>query len=195
MKDDCYYEEGQYRFRTREEYFDDKADRIFRILDTDGSGSITAEDFMSVAQRVVDAFGLPAKSAQARRVNQAARDFWTRLSTAVDTDRDGTLTREEFAVVSRGHLLGGTSPVARSAEEWVDAIVSAADTDHDDVLSEDEYTRLLRAFGSPEGGIRLIIDHMVGADGTVATDRARLAFLGAYTTDVPVKRNPALAGV
>nr|WP_242436636.1 EF-hand domain-containing protein [Streptomyces sp. CB02488] len=167
---------------------------MYAILDTDGSGSVTVDDFTKVTQRILGTFGHAPDSSEATRAATAAKAFWSALSTAVDTDRDGVLTQEEYTRASEQLLLGGEGPVEQQTKSWVESFVVVADTDGNGILDREEFTRLMRAFGSPENGIELILQHMVGADGTVPVDKVRAAFVHAYTGREEVHRTPALAG-
>lgn len=172
----------------------DRISHMYAILDTNGSGTVTEDDFTQVTHRILDTFGHAPDSPEATRATTTAKAFWSALSTAVDTDRDGVLTKEEYTRASEQLLLDGEGPVAQQAESWVESFVVVADTDGNGILDRAEFTRLMRAFGSPEDGIELILQHMVSADGTVSVDKVRAAFVHAYTGREEVHKTPALAG-
>ncbi|WNV82281.1 EF-hand domain-containing protein [Umezawaea sp. Da 62-37] len=147
-----------------------KFDRFFDLLDTDGSGFVEAEDWARTAKALIEGFGHPADSPRA----SALRDTYARIHetvrSAMDTDGDGRVSREEFHVGIRAHV-ADPALFDRTFRPAVDAEFDTADLDGDGILDETEIRGVWRVWGMSEADATSAMKHMdQDGDGQVTRD-------------------------
>lgn len=120
-----------------------KTEAWFTMLDVDGDGVITAEDYDQLADRVVSRFE-GADTSKIQEVKREYRNVWEGLARAADADRDGQVTRDEFAAVAMNLSPEGWDNGVRLAA----AEFSLADVNGDGYLDRDELSRLIQAYGA-----------------------------------------------
>lgn len=110
-----------------------KLERRFELLDMDGDGYITADDYDEAAANVCRAFDYEHDSPQYEKVHVIYLRLWVALSRGVDEPETGRISREQF-VGSCARLLvedeGGfdrfVSPIALAIYDVIDAGRSGA---------------------------------------------------------------------
>lgn len=125
-----------------------KLAKRFQLLDIDGDGYITRDDYEQLTQRLLDAYPERADGPIADRLRSGYLELWQQLARTADADGDGRVSPAEYrkAVASAGQGSGFervTRPVAQS-------VLELADTDGDGTMSLTECARLLGAFGVAE---------------------------------------------
>ncbi|MBB5957182.1 Ca2+-binding EF-hand superfamily protein [Saccharothrix tamanrassetensis] len=123
----------------------DNIDRVFAILNVDGDGGISKDDFTSMAGGVVREFGLDADSPQARRLVGGYQDIWDYLRGA-DVDADGVVGAAEFR---EAHTSGWVTTEVL-VERWESAsrrCFEAADDDGDGYIDLEGLAAIYRGGG------------------------------------------------
>ena len=86
--------------------FRESAERNFNDLDADGDGFLTRYDYMALAQQRLEQTGVPAETPEGEAVVDAFLNAWDTHARALDTDRDGQISKEEYARARQGLLMG-----------------------------------------------------------------------------------------
>ena len=73
-----------------------KADHRFGMWDTNGDGVRTEDEFLGVAQHILDAYGASPDSPKGKAVMEGIRAFWARHLEGMDLNEDGRISREEY---------------------------------------------------------------------------------------------------
>jgi Ca2+-binding EF-hand superfamily protein len=126
------------------------AERAFQLLDRDGDGYVTAQDFVRMARTIVDAFGIDESSAKATQLRDGYRRTYEMVLGEMDRNRDGRVGPDEFT--SAMVALSGT-PSAAELRGVCAAEFAAADRDDDGVITRTEFARLMSAIGQPSGDV------------------------------------------
>jgi Ca2+-binding EF-hand superfamily protein len=121
---------------------------VFQILDANGSGTVTAEDFDLIAERICGQFGIATDGADGQKIKQAFQSWWEQLRGDLDADQDGKITLAEFA---DAYKEGDTEryfheQLGRTAQ----VVAGIIDADHDGFISETEYTTLMAVAGTDQ---------------------------------------------
>ncbi|MDV9171380.1 hypothetical protein R6V09_14775 [Streptomyces sp. W16] len=156
------------------EFQKQKIDRIYEVLDVEGTGALTFQSFLADAER--GALRMHADPEQARRTMETIRpgietlwDWMTRF----DRNADGEVTPDEFRhgygdIVLRDPA-GFENVIMSGAEAWF----TTGDANGDGVLSREEYTAFFGAsLGLTSREAERGFDSMV-ANGTDALTRER----------------------
>ncbi|GAA3553855.1 EF-hand domain-containing protein [Nonomuraea rosea] len=117
--------------------FRESAERNFNDLDTDGDGFLTRYDYMALAQRRLGQTGVRADTPEGESVVDAFLNAWDIHARALDTDRDGRISKEEYVssfetLVRTGTLDTVLTPISR-------ATFAAADRDRDGWITAEEF--------------------------------------------------------
>ncbi|MFI9718930.1 EF-hand domain-containing protein [Streptomyces sp. NPDC052396] len=144
--------------------------RVFAMMDRDGDSVISAHDYLSRIDRVVQATGRTEDDPLVVTARAEGAKAWR----AMDANADGRLTFEEY-------------------DAWVDAdkfdnicrfalgsLFDLVDADGDKALNQAEFTTLRTALNNPPGNAEAAFDALdTDGDGLVARD-AYLAAIRAY---------------
>lgn len=123
----------------------DNIDRVFAILDRDGDGGISKDDFSSLGRGVAREFGLDAESPRARRLIEGYEEVWNYICGA-DLDVDGVVDAAEFR---KAHTSGRVTAEVL-VEKWESASrgnFELADVDGDGYIDLDGFIRIYRGGG------------------------------------------------
>lgn len=150
--------------------FRESAEHNFNDLDTDGDGFLTRYDYMALAQRRLEQSGVPAGTPEGEAVVEAFLNAWNTHVRALDADRDGRISREEYirsfeSLVRGGDLEAVLTPISeatfalidRDRDGWITAeefasvwsrpgtdltaVFTRADADGDGRISFEEFAR------------------------------------------------------
>ncbi|MFB6888188.1 EF-hand domain-containing protein [Kitasatospora sp. NPDC056327] len=115
-----------------------KLREVFTAFDTDGDGCLRKGDFEALAERWSRLPAVRRDPALRDRVEALMTGWWDHLLAVADTDRDGTVDREEFlALVDR-------LPALRDVvTATADTVFDAVDENGDGRISRDEHARLV----------------------------------------------------
>ncbi|MET9342341.1 EF-hand domain-containing protein [Nonomuraea sp. NPDC003804] len=125
-----------------------KSDHWFNLVDVNGDNRIERSDLQALGERMLKRFNLDKTSVKGRRIAEAYDRCWTIMVEAMDTDRNHSISREEF----RSYMESNAK--RENADELLrpitDAEFEVADVDDDGYLSRSEYGALLAAMGLSE---------------------------------------------
>ncbi len=173
----------------------DNIDRIFTVIDLDGNGEISLDDFGAMARGVGREFELEAGSPEVQRLLEAYQDVWDYIRGA-DVDVDDVVTKAEFR---QAHETGRLS-TSELLEKW--QVVSRcafdlADQDGDGYLDEDEFAGIYRGAGVTDPQVAAIAFGAmdVDSDGHLDRDEFLANVRGLFTaTDESTKGARMLSG-
>ncbi|MFB7516949.1 EF-hand domain-containing protein [Streptomyces sp. NPDC056144] len=123
-----------------------KIGRHFDLIDTNGDGSITWDDFELIISRMAKEFSLPVSAPRIIALSDAYQGLWDGLRESMDTDGDGEISREEYVAGLESDAASGEGyrrlvvPVAK-------AIIALGDTDGDGRLDSEELARIHAGLG------------------------------------------------
>jgi Ca2+-binding EF-hand superfamily protein len=121
----------------------------FALLDTDGNGYLSQEDYDLVALRLCAAFGhLPGTEAY-ERVHNAYLTLWEQLRNRIDTDGEGRITLQQFMEGCERLMEEepGGDGVYRPLVDPVDLIFDMIDADRSGGIDLREFTTWMHAYG------------------------------------------------
>ncbi|MFG2141006.1 EF-hand domain-containing protein [Streptomyces sp. NPDC048650] len=146
---------------------------IFTMLDTDGDGVISRQEYLARPERAAAASGRGGDDP----LVAVARTAHERVYASMDANSDGRVTFEEYAAWAGGESF---DDVCRQA---LGSLFDLADTDADGTLDRAEFTRLRAALGNPADNAGTAFDALdLDGDGRIDRD-AYLASIRAYVTD------------
>ncbi|KQV04744.1 MULTISPECIES: EF-hand domain-containing protein [unclassified Kitasatospora] len=134
---------------------------IFAMLDADGDGVISAEEYFARAERVAAATGRTKDDPLVIAARTAGQRAWT----AMDANGDGGMTFDEYEVWA------GARAFDAVCEPVLGGLFDLADTDGDGALSLAEFTTLRTALGNPVSNIRAAFSVLdVNGDGQISRE-------------------------
>ncbi|MCP2330635.1 EF-hand domain-containing protein [Actinoalloteichus caeruleus] len=127
---------------------------VFDLLDTNGDGHVESGDFELMADRVVQA-SPDISDAAGETLRSTFHGFWRALVTELDSDGDGRVSFDEYAVCvlspDRFH-----APISAFAA----ALAGLGDRDQDGLVTRPDFVALMRAIGFEEGRINALFDDL-----------------------------------
>ncbi|MEU9145527.1 EF-hand domain-containing protein [Streptomyces sp. NPDC048349] len=145
---------------------------IFTMLDVDGDGSISRQEYLARPERAAAALGRGGDDA----LLSVARTTHEKVFESMDADGDGQVTFAEYEAWAGERAF---DEVCRPA---LGSLFDLADTDGDGHLDQAEFTRLRHALGNPADHAREAFEAL-DADGDGRIDRdAYLAQIRAFVT-------------
>ncbi|MFH8561430.1 EF-hand domain-containing protein [Streptomyces sp. NPDC017988] len=146
---------------------------IFSMLDVDGDGVISRQEYLARPERAAEALG----RADDDPLLSLARTAHDRVFASMDADQDGRVTFAEYEAWAGGEAF---DEVCRPA---LGSLFDLADADSDGHLDQAEFTRLRHALGNPADNARAAFDAL-DEDGDGRIDRdAYLAQIRSFVTD------------
>ncbi|MEV0521899.1 EF-hand domain-containing protein [Streptomyces sp. NPDC050439] len=150
---------------------------IFSMLDVDGDGVISRQEYLARPERAAEALGRAGDDP----LLALARTAHERVFASMDANQDGRVLFEEYAAWAGGEAF---DEVCRPA---LGSLFDLADTDSDGHLDRAEFTRLRRALGNPADNARAAFDAMdEDEDGLIDRD----AYLGQIRSFVTEGASP-----
>jgi Ca2+-binding EF-hand superfamily protein len=116
----------------------------FALLDTDGNGYLSQEDYDLVTLRLCAAFGHLPGTAAYERVHNAYLKLWEQLRSRMDLDGTGQISLDQFMIGCERLLLEQPQP---PAHDPVDLIFDMVDADQNGVIDLTEFTTWMHAYG------------------------------------------------
>ncbi|MCK2215485.1 EF-hand domain-containing protein [Actinomadura sp. ATCC 31491] len=182
-------------------FYLDKMSKIIQLLDDNGDGVLTLDDFYAAADRVALAFGHAHGSSEHHLIRDAYTTIWDKTYAPMDSDRDNVLTFDELVEAHQDTLYDPGIGYERF-RPLAQAFLALADGDGDGIISREEFVRTMRhafrlpedeaheAFGSLDetGGGRLTYDQIHrAASGFFCTDDPDAYGAGLFGPVVPVR--------
>ncbi|MFD8751046.1 EF-hand domain-containing protein [Kitasatospora sp. NPDC059577] len=140
--------------------------RIFAMLDSDGDGVISHDEYLARVDRAASAFGRGPQDPLVVAARVAHREVFGQM----DGDGDGGVTFEEY------RDWAGHEAFEQTCRPALGSLFDLADSDGDGRLTRPEFTRLRTASGNPAEGADAAFDALdVDGEGVVG----RAAYLAA----------------
>jgi len=117
----------------------------FALLDTDGNGYLSQEDYDLVTLRLCAAFGHLPGTAEYERVHNAYLKLWEQLRSRMDLDGTGRITLDQF-MAGCERAIHEQRPLP-PAHDPVDLIFEMVDADQNGVIDLVEFTTWMHAYG------------------------------------------------
>ncbi|MER5933914.1 EF-hand domain-containing protein [Streptomyces sp. NPDC002054] len=147
-----------------------KFDRFFDLLDTDGNGFIEPQDWTRTADAFLRSFDHAEESPQAKALHQAYELVHQRICSAMDTDGDGRVSRQEFHAGLHRHV-ADPALLDRTFRPALDAEFDTADINEDGVLGGAEIQRVWDAWGMSTADAETATRYMdQDGDGRISRD-------------------------
>jgi Ca2+-binding EF-hand superfamily protein len=119
----------------------------FALLDTDGDGRLTQDDYELVCLRLCAAFGLLPGSAGHEQLRAAYLTLWERLRARMDRDGSGVVTLPQFLESCQRAIVERRDGFERNLAGLVDLLFDLVDADADGAISLSEFAAWLHAYG------------------------------------------------
>ncbi|MFE9404937.1 EF-hand domain-containing protein [Streptomyces sp. NPDC006530] len=150
-----------------------KITRHFDLIDTNGDGRISQEDFDLIVSRMGQEFAQAPDSPKYRALSDAYQALWQGMREALDTDGDGSVSREEYVAGMKADAATGAGyrqhiqPVAK-------AIISLCDTNGDGRLDGAELAKAHAGLGMGDADHEAAMER-IDLDGDGYVTEAELA--------------------
>jgi Ca2+-binding EF-hand superfamily protein len=149
-------------------------DRVFAMLDLNGDGRISWDDFETVTYGIAKEFGLDTKSAEVQGLLVAYKNAWDYIREAADLDKDGSVVKVEFEEAhSTQHLSEG-----ELLDKWqvaADRCFDVADRDADGYIDEDALASIYRAGGIADRQVARAAFQAMGVNDDGQVDKAEFS--------------------
>nr|WP_246458284.1 EF-hand domain-containing protein [Saccharopolyspora gloriosae] len=158
-----------------------KHDKLFDLLDYDGNGAIELADFEQLAADLVKAGTDNPHAQSAEAVFSAYRRAFERFAAHADTDRDGTIDRDEFHAA----MATQADREARFDDIWgptCDVEFDNVDVDGDGKLDRDEFATLMAGFGQTPVAASAGFDRLA-TDGAISREAYHQAWKTYVSSD------------
>ncbi len=177
-------------------FLDRKLTRRFETFDYDGDGLVERSDFERSAASCADEFGHGPESPARQRLVQLSLDLWDHLAAVTDSDRDGTITLDEYKRAFARGLLETEESFEQGYRPFLQAIMAVADTDGDGLLDADEHVRWTGSLMHlPETDAREVVRRLdTDGDGFITTDDLLIAIHDYYFDESPYGAGGFLLG-
>ena len=171
-----------------------KADHRFGMWDTNGDGVLTEDEFLGVAQHILDAYGASPDSPKGKAVMEGIRGFWARHLEGMDLNQDGRISREEYHQALEGNIRGNGGVETVVVPFW-EAILDLADESGDGALDASEFVQIMAAFGVSEGDATYTFGNIdADGNGEITTDEWLEALRQFWTSTEPAAPGNTLFG-
>ena len=142
-----------------------KLARRFETLDVNGSGTLRLSDYLRIASRLSQAFGLSADDDRVTALTTAYRRMWWTLMTDGDVNGDRRVDPEEFAAAIAKGLIAQPENFDVMLRPTMEAVFDAADVNGDGRMDGAELRAMLGAYGVPEEAMDAAVAHVVPEGG------------------------------
>jgi Ca2+-binding EF-hand superfamily protein len=150
---------------------------VFAMLDTDGDGVVSKDEYAARADRVVRATGRTEDDPLVITARVAGARAWA----SMDANGDGAVTFDEYAAWA------GAEAFESVCRPVLAALFDLADTDADGTLTLPEFTILRTALGNPPENITSAFAALdTDSDGRISRD----AYLASIRTHVLGENSP-----
>ncbi|MBS2962912.1 hypothetical protein KGA66_07650 [Actinocrinis puniceicyclus] len=124
-----------------------KLDRRFELLDADGDGHITAEDYDMAAVNVCQAIGFGPGSPQYEQVHAMYQRLWAALCGVAGRQHGERISRDQFLSACERLIVGAEEGYERLIAPIVTAVFDLSDTDARGELGIEQLTTWFNAYG------------------------------------------------
>ncbi|MFI9204111.1 EF-hand domain-containing protein [Streptomyces sp. NPDC053048] len=151
---------------------------VFAVLDTDGDGVISRDDYFTRIDRLTVATGRGEEDPMVVHARAAGERAWAEM----DADGDGKMTEDEYLAWV------GVEAFDNICSPALGALFDLADADRDGIVNRPEFIMLRTALGNPAINAEAAFDALdVDGDGRVS----RHDYLMSIRTHIAGKDSPA----
>jgi len=159
----------------------------FALLDTDGNGYLSQEDYDLVALRLCAAFGHLPDTPDYERVHNAYLQLWEQLRNRMDAEGSGRISLQQFMdgceKLIEEHPGDGAPPLVHDP---VDLIFDMVDSDQNGQIDLREFTTWMHAYGvGPQDTVEAFDLLDADGDGVLNRDEISAAAEAFYTSSDP----------
>lgn len=130
----------------------DRVKLSFTLLDTDGNGYLEADDFETMADRVIRA--LPEAGEEPQKALLAAfRSYWTTLVGELDADHDGRISFDEYTA-----CVFAPERFDDAVTAYAESFAALGDLDGDGFIERPVFVTLMTAVGFELPKIHTLFD-------------------------------------
>jgi Ca2+-binding EF-hand superfamily protein len=148
----------------------DELGRMFKLLDTDGSGVVTKSDFEEKVRAVASVGNREPGTPEYDRVESCYTNQWNSLKSAADTNDDGEVTQEEWLAWAE-KAVSDSGTFEKLVKETASAIFDVMDLDGSGTVSFEEYKKVNEIHGLDEATARKMFDEIDGdLDGSITKE-------------------------
>lgn len=148
----------------------DELNRMFKLLDSDGSGVVTKDDFEEKIQAVASIGNRKPGTPEYDRVQSCYTNQWNSLKKAADTNDDGKVTQEEWLTWAE-KAVSDSGTFEKLVKETAAAIFDVMDLDSSGTVSFEEYKKVNKIYGLDEATARKMFDEVDGDhDGSITKE-------------------------
>lgn len=163
-----------------------KLERRFELLDMDGDGYITANDYDVASASVCRAFDFPADSPQYEKVHVLYLRLWVALSRRMDERQTGMISRRQFIDSCERVIIEAVEGYDRIIGPIALTIFDLIDADDSGTLDIDELTTWFNAYGvCADDAERAFKAVDRNGDGLLDANEVQKAIREFYTSDDP----------
>ncbi|MEW1751701.1 EF-hand domain-containing protein [Streptomyces angustmyceticus] len=159
---------------------DQKYEKLFSLLDTNGDGVIAEDDFELMAGRVLAA-SREEDTQKGKKYAGEMMNYWRALRSSADADGDGRIDREEFRRALR--------QVSDTFDTLVGPLYHAgfhlADRNDDGLVGREDFVVVLAAIGVPATEAGATFDRLTEGNGQLAKDQLMTAATQYYCDEDP----------
>jgi Ca2+-binding EF-hand superfamily protein len=163
-----------------------KLERRFELLDMDGDGYITANDYDVASASVCRAFDFAKDSAQYEKVHVLYLRLWVALSRRMDEQQSGMISRRQFIESCERVIVEAEQGYDRIIGPIALTIFDLIDADDSGTLDIEELTTWFNAYGvCADDAARAFRAVDRNGDGLLDADEVQKAIREFYTSDDP----------
>jgi Ca2+-binding EF-hand superfamily protein len=135
--------------------------QMFKVLDSDGSGVVTKEDFEQKIQAVAAVGNRQPGSAEYKAVEDCYMKQWNSLKQYADKNDDGQVTEEEWLSWAEASV-SDSGTFETLVKDTARAIFDVMDLDGSGTVSFEEYKKVNAIYGVDEATARKMFDELDG---------------------------------
>ncbi|MEV0648947.1 EF-hand domain-containing protein [Phytomonospora sp. NPDC050363] len=160
-----------------------KVDRCFRHFDINGDGFIDVRDGGKLAQAFINGLG-PTDPIVQTVVHERVDLYYRQLAKAIDADKDGRISGEEFRHVFDTTILTAPEGYERYLRPLVDVVFSCCDADGDGKIDRREFLSMQTLLGTEDEDAREAFKRLDSdGDGRISRGEFTAAAREYYTGD------------
>lgn len=149
-----------------------KLGKLFDVIDRNGTGSVGADDYEALGQRLADTAGSHSNAPNADEVRETFKQIWDEFQKPADKDGDGRVSKQEFIDSMSLPITKDPARLTQFINLTCNLLFGLADADRDGQISKDEHIR----FGQEVFGV---------SKSDAETSFATLAPSGQNSLDLP----------
>ncbi|SDN50316.1 EF-hand domain-containing protein [Allokutzneria albata] len=147
-----------------------KYTKIFKLYDSNRNGYIEKADVNRMKSQYLMAFDESPTSEKGRAVSERWDAFWAALTSSLDHDQDGQVSRDEFLNGFGALALGDSDTFDAVLRPLIETAFTLMDTDGSGSVSVAEFRRFQRAVGNGDQADAAIAQLDKDGDGMISLE-------------------------